>query len=182
MTGSCRELYSNDPAQVKAIEAIRLEEYAADAAMIKAQIAFDESSAKECGFPPDAVAALTIWGESRGEGVEGMEAVASVIHRRAMRRASATNEDFGLAVSGVCLAKHQFSCWNVDGTFNQSEPRDCKEWEDCDRIAKSLVSGEFAPTIVATNYHADHMNPAPNWAAKIPFVGKIGHHLFYKDW
>jgi hypothetical protein len=51
--------------------------------------------------------ARTIWGEARGEGCLGMEAVAYVIRNR-VRNPRWWGKDY----SSVCLAHSQFSCWN----------------------------------------------------------------------
>jgi spore germination cell wall hydrolase CwlJ-like protein len=92
-----------------------------------------------------------------------------------------TGEDMPMALSKVCLAKAQFSCWK-DGKFLQEEPTDCPEWEECDSLARRLIEGSFKPVFLATNYHADYMDPFPSWASKMRPVGKIGRHLFYREW
>jgi spore germination cell wall hydrolase CwlJ-like protein len=50
------------------------------------------------------VIALTILGEARGEGFEGMAGVASVIQTRAIERKQTASQ--------VCLSPKQFSFWN----------------------------------------------------------------------
>ena len=50
------------------------------------------------------VIALTILGEARGEGFEGMAGVASVIQTRAIERKQTPSQ--------VCLSPKQFSFWN----------------------------------------------------------------------
>jgi spore germination cell wall hydrolase CwlJ-like protein len=141
----------------------------------------DTDNPTECGRPPDAVAALTLWGEARGEGLIGIKAVASVIHRRAVMRRILKGMAFDLAVSDVCLTPHQFSCWDGD-RFVQSDPEDSQAWEDCDEVARQLVSGDFEPTIIATHYYAQSMVSPPYWTASMEFVGRIGRHLFYRKW
>ena len=148
------------------------------------EVVFDDDSdvnSPGCGLPPDGVAAQTLWGEARGEGKDGIEAVASVIYRRAMRRMAEREEPWGIAVSKVCLAEGQFSCWK-DGLFVQPEPTDCPAWSQCDWTARILLAEDFEPTIVATNYHADEMDPPPPWASRMRLVGMVGNQLFYKEW
>lgn len=48
--------------------------------------------------------ALTVYGEARGEPIEGQIAVANVIKNRALKHKSSYKE--------VCLEPQQFSCWN----------------------------------------------------------------------
>lgn len=57
-------------------------------------------------LPSRSVLALTVWGEARGEPVEGQVAVAWVIKNRAASRRQ--------TIQTVCLAKWQFSCWWED--------------------------------------------------------------------
>jgi hypothetical protein len=52
----------------------------------------------------EKVIAITILAEARGEGTEGMAAVAAVIAQRSIERKQTFQK--------VCLAKYQFSCWN----------------------------------------------------------------------
>jgi len=53
------------------------------------------------------ILARTIYGEARGEGERGMQAVANVIMNRV-----AANSWYGDGVQGVCLKDKQFSAWN----------------------------------------------------------------------
>jgi len=52
------------------------------------------------------ILALTIYGEARGEPIEGQIAVASVIRNRAAAWHRTYRE--------ICLAPEQFSCWNTN--------------------------------------------------------------------
>jgi N-acetylmuramoyl-L-alanine amidase len=132
------------------------------------------------GLPPDLVVAMTVWGEARGESLEGKKAVASVICNRAMRKSHAGHLPFEVELSAVCLAPHQFSCWS-DGEFVQQEPDyDSSAWLECHEVAKALFESTFRPCTNATHYFSDSINP-PHWAAKMKFVEKIGHHSFYLE-
>ena len=59
------------------------------------------------------VIALTLLGEARGEGIEGMAGVASVIQTRAIERKQTPTQ--------VCLAPKQFSFWN--GGVSEAQKR-----------------------------------------------------------
>ena len=55
----------------------------------------------------DIYMAKTIWGEARGEGLRGMQAVANVIMNRVDRGGW-----YGASIKDVVLKPLQFSCWN----------------------------------------------------------------------
>jgi len=60
-------------------------------------------------LPDRIVLALTVWGESRGEPVQGQIAVACVVRNR-LKRAIDTTPRW----RDICLAHEQFSCFNDD--------------------------------------------------------------------
>ena len=117
------------------------------------------------------VIALTILAEARGEGKDGMAAVACVIAQRAENR-SMTPEK-------VCLQKWQFSCWNG------------KSEQDLDHLYKSpmadwalyleanIHSMNRAKVGFADHYYADWIK-APYWAKGKKPVAVIGKHKFYR--
>lgn len=110
------------------------------------------------------IVAMTLYKEARGEGIKGLEAVATVIYNRA--KLSKTS------FKGVCLKPLQFSCWN--GSYVILTPKD-KVYKDCQRIAERVVSGTFKPIGNYTHYFA-YKQCNPNWGQ-----GKgvfIGNHKF----
>lgn len=125
------------------------------------------------------VLARTIWGEARGEPMEGREAVASVVVNRARRR----RKHFGLTVEDVCRKPWQFSCWNS----NDPNRRRLLEvsladavFRHCLDIARRAVSGTLADrTAGSTHYH--HEAIAPVWSRGHSPVTQIGRHRFYND-
>ena len=58
------------------------------------------------------VLARTIWGEARGEGLEGMRAVANVILNRVKIAELKNGFWWGSNIIQVCQKPYQFSCWN----------------------------------------------------------------------
>ena len=115
----------------------------------------------------DTIAA-TLWLEARGEGHEGIQAVASVIANRAAKS--------GKTMAQECLKPKQFSCWNG---VKVAIPKKAKGevWEFCKTTAKTMVNGTFKPTVKATHYY----NPKlcnPKWGAKMTDVVMIGRHRF----
>ena len=124
------------------------------------------------------VFARTLWGEARGEGLVGMEAVACVIRNRAAHPGW-----WGKDIRGVCLAPQQFSCWNAgdpnlpklkavtaaDGQFSVAL-----------QAANAAASGTLADiTDGADSYFALH-TPMPKWATSDKFIKNIGNHAFYR--
>ena len=120
--------------------------------------------------------AKTIYGEARGEGLPGMEAVANVIMNRVKKPSW-----WGKTVREVCLKPFQFSCWNPN------DPNRVKLTEDlsadpifqvCCRIAKRALCGLLPDkTKGSTHYHALSINP--KWASALAPNVQIGQHLFY---
>lgn len=121
--------------------------------------------------------ARTIWGEARGEGNSGMQAVANVI----MNRVKAATW-YGAGVKDVVLKKSQFSCWN-DGDPNKAKMLAVTDSDISFRNAKYLaeqaVNGVL-PDITggANHYHASNIRPY--WADTDKMTVIIGNHVFYK--
>ena len=118
-------------------------------------------------------AALTLFGESAGESVEGKRAVASVVWLRAGGDPA--------RVVRVCKAPRQFSCWNRPGgpVVPADEPSR-RAWAECVAIARELAAGTFVPTIRADHYHAVGLKP-PWWTARMTRVGTVGGHVFWMN-
>lgn len=122
--------------------------------------------------------ARTIWGEARGEGKDGMTAVASVIMNRVHRGGW-----FGKTVSSVCKMPWQFSCWNANDPNCQKmlDITDIdKQYAQALVIAQKAVDGQLPDsTGGATHYHEYKINP--KWAKKLKKTTQIGNHIFYKE-
>lgn len=122
------------------------------------------------------VVARTIWGEARGEGDTGMQAVACVIANRV-----AAPGWWGSGWQGVCQARYQFSCWNSNdpnlvklAMVDASDPAFAAALD----IAAAAVNGSLADiTNGATNYHTTAIHPS--WADDLTVTARIGNHIFY---
>lgn len=134
-------------------------------------------------LPARIVLALTIWGEARGEPVEGQIAVASVVRNRVLR--------LGHEWVRVCLAKGQFSC------FNEDDPNRPKILAAADNlqtaeptlllaqalwIADGVIRGVVRDnTRGAQNYLTTSLlqsEHAPRWALNRPVLAVIGGQSF----
>lgn len=120
--------------------------------------------------------ARTIWGEARGEGQTGMQAVANVIMNRVKNGGW-----WGATVQDVVLKKYQFSTWN-EGDPNREKAlsvtiADPNFWT-AKKIAALAYNGRLDDiTGGATNYHARSV--LPTWSMKMTKTATIGNHIFY---
>jgi hypothetical protein len=129
------------------------------------------------------VLTLTIYGEARGEPIEGQIAVGCVIRNR-------TFED---NYKEVCFKPDQFSCWNVNdpnyqvlielgGKMLDGQIIQDMHLKQCDWIA----AGIFANIILdntrgAKNYLTTkmyHSDSAPRWTRTMIPVATKGNHTF----
>jgi len=129
----------------------------------------------------DLIVAATIWGEARGEGEEGMKAVANVIKNRADKQNIPPKE--------IALKPKQFSIWNdttpdkfknfINDTI-QKHPSSNKAWEISKNMVKNFVKTKGDDnTKGALFYHTTNIKPKWDFK-KLQYTTTIGHHKFYK--
>lgn len=127
------------------------------------------------------VLARTLWGEARGEGKEGMEAVASVILNRVEVAKRLDGYWWGNTIIQVCQKPYQFSCWNkLDPNFKKlmSVDENDMHFATALRVSRRALLGFIKDkTYGATHYHTIHI--MPNWAKGQKPTTRIGHHVFY---
>lgn len=128
------------------------------------------------------ILARTLWGEARGEGVAGMQAVASVVLNRAGIARERGGFWWGANVIQVCQKPYQFSCWNrSDPNFRKLQAVDGGDlhFATALRIARRALAGTLDDTTNgATHYHAASI--MPYWAKGETPVATIGRHVFYR--
>lgn len=125
--------------------------------------------------------ARTVYGEARGEHLDGMQAVAWVIVNRAKRGPPRFPE----TIAGVCKQKYQFTCWAP----NDPNSKVCAAATDADPFfvlalfaAAGVLIGQVPdPTNGSDHYHTIGMRPYPDWAGKMKLMTVIGQHRFYKE-
>ncbi len=131
----------------------------------------------------ERVVALTILGEARGEGHQGMYAVACVIERRI--KESSVNH----TAAEVCLQPSQFSIWNAGKGKVKKESQLDYLWEvKCDivmyakTLARHVCSKELTlrHSVVANANHYHRYDISPSWSRKAKPVAKVGDHYFFK--
>lgn len=128
------------------------------------------------------VLARTIWGEARGEGDHGMQAVASVVMNRVVIARDKGKYWWGNTVIQVCQKPYQFSCWNrSDPNFKVLQAVDDTDlyFVTARRLAHRAVLGVLDDvTGGATHYHT--ATSAPYWSKKEKPIMTIGAHIFYR--
>jgi N-acetylmuramoyl-L-alanine amidase len=128
------------------------------------------------------VIARTIWGEARGEGLAGMQAVAFVILNRVEVAEVNGGYWWGNTILQVCHKPYQFSCWNkTDPNFKkviavtESDPF----FKLCRQTAQRAVLGFLRDnTNGATHYHERSI--MPYWTRGETPTARIGRHIFYR--
>jgi N-acetylmuramoyl-L-alanine amidase len=126
--------------------------------------------------------ARTLWGEARGEGNIGMQAVANVIVNRVEYAKSQNGFWWGDTILKVCHKPYQFSCWNK----NDPNYRKLLEIDDSNhhfalalRLANRAVLG-FLPDITYQSTHYHERSILPHWARRQKPKTVIGRHIFYR--
>lgn len=137
----------------------------------------DDWSAMEPASADVDVLARTIWGEARGEGWEGMQAVANVV----MNRVSIGGW-YGAGVQGVCLKRWQFTAWEPAPLGNREAMLSVNEGNPQFAMAMQIASAAVTGTLPditngATHYH--NATVSPKWAKSAQVSAVIGRHTFY---
>ena len=117
------------------------------------------------------IVALTILAEARGEGKDGMAAVACVIAQRSLNR--------NLTPEQVCLQKWQFSCWNgkTESDLQHLYKSPMADWALY--LEENIGSMNRAKIGFADHYYANWIK-APYWAKGQKPVSIVGKHKFYR--
>lgn len=129
------------------------------------------------------ILARTIWGEARGEGSIGMQAVACVILNRLKIAQVKGRYWWGNNITAICRKPYQFSAWNA-GDPNYPKMLAVTEKDDAyfataSRLARRAVYGKLEdPTDGATHYHSIGITPI--WSKGEKPSAVIGDHIFYK--
>jgi spore germination cell wall hydrolase CwlJ-like protein len=114
--------------------------------------------------------------EARGEGRDGMEAVAQVVLNR-VRHPAFPKSICGVVFQGAALRSGcQFS-FTCDGSMRgRVNP---VAWDRARDVASRALSGAvFAQVGNATHFHTTGVSPG--WRDALVQVSQVGHHLFYR--
>lgn len=134
----------------------------------------------------EQVLAATLYGEARGEGEAGLEAVASVILNRVVIAKATGRKQFGDgSIRSCCLKPWQFSSWN------QSDPNRAKLLAldfanpmpilaQCLAVACRAIAGELPDTVGGATFYKTNVLPWPaEWGHAVAPVKVVGHQSFY---
>ncbi len=122
------------------------------------------------------IVAKTCWGEARGEGRKGMQAVAEVILNRAK------DTRWPRTPADVAQQKWQFSAWNA-GDPNRVKMEHMSLDDDGLRLAYRAVLDAMEGaniTFGANHYFAPGSIATPKWAKDMEIVAEIGRHRFFR--
>lgn len=127
------------------------------------------------------VLARVLYGEARGEGREGMEAVAWVV----VNRVRQPGTRFPDTVSAVCRQPKQFSCLNpgdpnakLCAAINESDPA----FLTAMLAAVNVLSGQVPdPTHGSQFYFVSNMKNPPEWRKAMKLKAVIGAHSFFYE-
>tara|TARA_R100000808_G_C2136835_1_gene145077 strand:+ start:388 stop:888 length:501 start_codon:yes stop_codon:yes gene_type:complete len=139
------------------------------------------AAADEALTRDERVVALTILGEARGEGENGMYAVACVIEKR-MQESTVNHTP-----AEVCLQPSQFSIWNAGRGKVKKESQLYYLWEskskDYARQLARVVCDKDKNLQHSVVGHANHYHThsaKPSWSRGAKPVAKVGKHRFFK--
>lgn len=146
----------------------------------------DELKTLLAPLPDVSILGLTLYGEARGEPIEGIVAVAHVVNNRRMDSKNRWPKTF----QDVCLQKKQFSCWNPNDPnlpklvalaekLKAKQPT--PELDECAWVALGIDAHALRDNTKGSNhYHAVSLIPRPSWAQSHIPSAQVRHHLFYK--
>ncbi|MFT9017197.1 cell wall hydrolase [Acetobacter malorum] len=127
---------------------------------------------------PVQAAARTAWGEARGEGTRGMQAVMNVIGNRVTHPGW-----WGRNIAGVCQAHAQFSCWDTNDpnqikllTVTDSDT----QFREALDLASCLLNSCLSDLTGGADHYYDWRGQRPYWAQGRFYKCTIGHHAFYR--
>lgn len=121
--------------------------------------------------------ARTLWGEARGEGRRGLEAVANVIMNRARNP-----RWWGRDVVSVCKKPWQFSAWNPDDKNRRpmlAVTRADAQFAVALEVARQAIAGTLEDrTKNSDHYHEQSIRPV--WSRGKRATAHIGRHKFFR--
>lgn len=127
--------------------------------------------------------ARTLYGEARGEGAEGMAAVAHVI----INRRWDSKGRWPKSIEKVCHQPWQFSCWN-NGDPNRDKIKALTEedlatnydWRLAYSVAMACLAGVGEDVTEGANHYFNPNVVYPEWAKGVTPTVKVLNHVFLK--
>lgn len=130
---------------------------------------------------PIDVLARTIYGEARGESLQGQVEVAWCIRNRVEQPCW-----WGDSYETVCLKPWQFSAWNANDPNRVRLERLTYDNTPAQRalfVALGVTLGDLPSRLDGrpTHYYAPGVIGKPAWARDARCVGQVGGHLFFDN-
>lgn len=123
--------------------------------------------------------ALTMIGEARSQGIDGMQDVGHTIINRANHPSWR-----GKTVMEVCLKPWQYSCWNENDPnrgFLIGIPKTDPLYNKALDLSANLIAGKLPDTTNGATYYFKVGSPIPTWAVGHKACYINDRHLFFKD-
>lgn len=121
----------------------------------------------------------TLYGEARGEPINGMYAVAASVFNRVTSTNLLFKED--TSISRACLRKYQYSCWLLE-----YEMRHIDVYSDEFKKLKEIAAHSYIAykkgvdySKNATHYFKRHTK-TPDWVRDMKRTAIIENHIFFK--
>ncbi|PCI54072.1 MAG: hypothetical protein COB36_11085 [Alphaproteobacteria bacterium] len=144
----------------------------------------EENKVDEQFLKDQDILARTVWGEARGQGYAGMQAVASVVLNRLKRGG------FGNTVAQVCQKPYQFSVWNANDANRNlilAVNEDNAEFQRAILIASRAMHGNLPDNTGGADHYLNitvtkrlRGGTLPSWVDLSRKTAKIGAHTFLK--
>jgi hypothetical protein len=161
----------------------------------------DDAANIKSKLTPLHAVALTLWGEARGELIEGIVGVGCVIRNR--RQTGRWGQDW----AGIVHARWQFSCWEPRGGWDSPNDSDTisdnyvavmraaytlvnghmligREWDECMWVAQGIMEDKIRDRVYrATHYCTTDLlkNDPPDWAKGKRPVRVIWNHAYFAN-
>lgn len=147
-------------------------------------------------LPITGILAICAWGEARGEGATGIQAVLSVISNRVIKGGWFVDREIcGMASTyhAVILKPYQFSCFLSSDPNREAMLKMAQDYPDASQLGILAVCTDLADQLVrgtlddntggAVQYHTTTMKPFPTWSTSSQFAvtRTLGRHIFYKN-
>lgn len=133
----------------------------------------------------EKVFALTLYGEARGEPIEGQISVANVIMNRFL-----DNSHEYKSIKDVCLKPFQFSCWNINDPNRDLLLKKAIEIDytndpilkQCKWIVEGIINREIIDNTKDAHYYmvtSEFKNDPPSWVKNPNDIMEVGKHTFF---
>jgi spore germination cell wall hydrolase CwlJ-like protein len=116
-----------------------------------------------------------LYHEARGEGIKGLEAVASVIYNRK------NHPYYPSTYCGIVNQYKQFSYTLLDKNLGEVPAYESKVYAKILDLSDSMVDNRFKPTLPPSVMWYTTTKVSNKWTKKKKIVADIGKHRFYAD-